>query len=67
MRISNQVTDKERHYLANLLDSGLGYIPLKGEKIPQNVTHQFIVDKGFIIGAKKIIRNDSLQNSSQRK
>ncbi len=67
MKISNNVPDKERHYLSNLLVSGAGEIPDENGKVSANATHAFTVDKGFITGARKIIRGGQINASSKRK
>lgn len=56
MRISNQIRDEDRHYIMNLITSGLGELPREDGKISDKVTHVFTVDKGFIVGAKKVMR-----------
>jgi len=58
MIISNKLSDRERHYLNNLIVSGQGEIPNKEGKVSQKATHQLVVDKGFIVGAIKIIRKE---------
>lgn len=56
MKISNKLTDAERHYLNNLVISGKGEVADKDGKVSVNATHQFVIDKGFIVGAIKVIR-----------
>lgn len=58
MIISNKLSDAERHYLNNLIVSGTGEIPDKDGKVSEKATHQLVVDKGFIVGAVKIIRKE---------
>jgi hypothetical protein len=58
MIISNKLSDRERHYLNNLIVSGQGEIPNKEGKVSPSATHKFVVDKGFIVGAVKIIRRE---------
>lgn len=58
MIISNKVSDRERHYLNNLVVSGQGEIPDKEGKVSKKATHKLLVEKGFIIGAVKIIRRE---------
>ena len=58
MIISNKVSDRERHYLNNLIVSGNGEVPDKNGKVSSNATHKLLVDKGFVVGAVKIIRKE---------
>jgi hypothetical protein len=58
MIISNKLSDGERHYLNNLLMSGAGEIPNEDGETSEKATHIFIIDKGAIIGARKIIRKE---------
>ncbi len=67
MKISNLVSDEERHYLSNLLRSGAGELPDEEGKVSIEATHRFIVDKGFIIGAEKVIRGGQDDAVSSRK
>lgn len=55
-KISNKLTDEERHYLSNLLISKAGEVPDENGKVSSEATHRFIIEKGFIIGAEKIER-----------
>lgn len=58
MRISNKLSDKDRHYINNLVVSKQGEIPDANGKVSEKATHKFIIDKGFIVGAMKIIRKE---------
>ncbi len=67
MKISNLVSDEERHYLSNLLRSGAGEIPDESGKVSSEATHRFVIDKGFIIGAEKVIRGGKDDATNARK
>ena len=68
IKISNLVSDEERHYISNLIRSGAGEIPNDEGKVSPTATHRFIVDKGFIVGAEKVIRiGDNNNATSKRK
>lgn len=56
MKISNKLSDKDRHYINNLIVSGQGELPDENDKVSSKATHIFIVDNGFIVEARKIIR-----------
>lgn len=56
MKISNKLTDEERHYLSNLLNSGAGEVPDENGKVSENATHVFVIENGFIVDAKKVLR-----------
>ena len=56
MKISNKISDKERHYLNNLLVSGKGEIPDKEGNVSPQAYYKFVVEQGFIVDALKIIR-----------
>lgn len=56
MKISNKISDAERAYINNLINSGAGEIRVVGNKFKETTTHELIVEKGFIIEARKIIR-----------
>jgi hypothetical protein len=58
MKISTKITDKERHYLQNLLDSKAGEVPNILGKVSAKATHILLKEDGFIVGAKKIIKID---------
>lgn len=58
MKISTKLSSEERHYLANIINSGTGEIPDKDGKVSKKATYKFIVENGFIIGAIKIVRKD---------
>ncbi len=58
MRISNKLSDADRHYINNLIVSGRGEVPDKEGKVSDNATHKLQVEKGFIVGAMKIIRKE---------
>jgi hypothetical protein len=58
MRISNQLRDVDRHYLNNLIVSGLGEIPDKDGKVSSRATHKFVLEKGFIVAAIKIMKKE---------
>lgn len=59
MKISTKLRDVDRHYLQNLIVSGCGEIPDKDGKVSSAATHTLIVENGFIVSAKKIIRVDN--------
>lgn len=56
MKISNKLPDAERHYIYNLISSGLGEIPDSEGKVSAKASHKFIMDGDFIIGTIKIVR-----------
>ena len=56
MIISNKLSDADRHYINNLIVSGTGEIPDKDGKVSKKATHILLIENGFIVGAKKIIR-----------
>lgn len=56
LKISNKVSDEERHYLNNLIISARGELPDEDGKVSENATHVLVVDKGFIVAARKVIR-----------
>lgn len=58
MKISNKISDEERAYINNLINSGAGEIRSKNNKFKNTSTHELIVEKGFIIEARKIIRRN---------
>lgn len=58
MIISNKLSNEERHYIQNLVTSGTGEIPDEYGKVSDRATHILVVDKGFITGARKIIRKE---------
>ena len=58
MIISNKLSDAERSYINNLVVSKAGEIPDEDGKVSKSATHILIIDKGFIIGAKKILRKE---------
>lgn len=58
MKLSNSLTDKERHYIQNLIVSRAGEVRSPYKKLSPNATHELVVEKGFITGAKKIIKRD---------
>lgn len=58
MIISNKLTDKDRHYINNLIVSGRGEIPNKEGKVSDKATHRLVVEKGFIVDAVKVIRKE---------
>jgi hypothetical protein len=55
-KISNKLTDEERHYMSNLLRSGAGEVPDEKGRVSKEATHRFIIEQGFIIGAEKVVR-----------
>jgi hypothetical protein len=59
MKISNLLSDEERHYLSNLLRSGAGEVPDENGNISPTATHAFIFDKGFIVGAVRVVGEDT--------
>lgn len=58
MIISNKLSNEERHYIQNLVTSGNGEIPDESGKVSNKATHVLLVEKGFITGARKIIRKE---------
>lgn len=56
MKISTAISDEERFYINNLIVSGCGKIRNKDGSFPKEATHELVIDKGFIIGSRKIIR-----------
>lgn len=56
MKISNRLTDEERAYLNNLITSGAGEIRDSKGNISDRATHELVLDRGFVVGARKIIR-----------
>lgn len=59
MKISNLLSDEERHYLSNLLRSGAGEVPDANGNVSDKATHAFVIDKGFIVGAVRIVGEDN--------
>jgi hypothetical protein len=58
MIISNKLSDRDRHYINNLIVSGRGELPDKNGNVSDKATHRLEVEKGFIIGAVKILRKE---------
>lgn len=56
MKISNQLSDIDRHYISNLLVSQAGEVPDSEGNVSKTATHRFIIEDGFIVGAEKIVR-----------
>lgn len=65
MKLSNKIPDVDRHYLNNLIQSGGGEVPDEEGKVSSRATHKFILEKGFIIGAVKILRREKVKGRSQ--
>jgi len=59
MKISNKISDSERAYINNLINSGAGEVRPKNDKFKNTSTHELIIEKGFIIEARKIIRKNA--------
>jgi len=58
MKISNLVSDEDRHYLNNLLLSGKGEVPDENGNVSKEAEFKFVINKGFITGAELIIRGE---------
>lgn len=56
MKISTKLSSEERHYLANLINSGTAEIPDSEGKVSKKASYKLVVEQGFIVGAVKIIR-----------
>lgn len=62
MKISTKISNEERFYVNNLIVSGCGKVRNEDGSLPKDATHELIIDKGFIIGSKKIIRKNDRKN-----
>lgn len=56
MKISNKLSDRDRHYIQNLINSGTGELPDSEGKVSKRATHIFVVSNGFIVDAIKVER-----------
>lgn len=69
-KISNKLSDENRHYINNLIISGRGGVRDENGKLPKNITHELIVEDGFIVDAnrviivKKAIKNQTTPNTN---
>lgn len=59
MKISNLLSDQERHYLSNLLRSGAGEVADENGNISPTATHRFVIENGFVIGAVRVIGEEN--------
>lgn len=60
MKICTKLSSQERHYIANLINSGTAEIPDKDGKVSERATYKLVVEKGFIVGAIKIMRKEAV-------
>jgi hypothetical protein len=67
MKISNLISDADRHYISNLIRSGAGELPNLNGRVSEKATHELILDKGFVVGAVKVIRGVNEDAIEKRK
>jgi len=62
MKISNKISDAERHYINNLIQGGKAEVPDKHGSVSPKANYMFVLEEGFIIGAKRIFRVKKLKD-----
>lgn len=56
LKLSNKITDAERHYLNNIIQSGQAEAPDKKGKVSPDASYILTIEDGFVVGAKKILK-----------